>query len=212
MSLKSKLRTLLKIDPRIMRKLRKVVAPFRRIGLKKQFTIFSDNCWGGRLYDKFALQYLSPTIGLAIEESDYIKFLLNLDYYISLTPKPIINNQKKVNDEWGYYDCLLGDIKIQFRHYRDVNDAINKWERRKHRIFKDNIIVKMSYYDNQPDVLNAFISLPYKKILFTSDEKLVKNNNDLLKIIYIPKESIDAEFVTSDSKLKLKDIKSLINL
>lgn len=101
MSLKSKLRTLLKIDPRIMRKLRKVVAPFRRIGLKKQFTIFSDNCWGGRLYDKFALQYLSPTIGLAIEESDYIKFLLNLDYYISLTPKPIINNQKKVNDEWG---------------------------------------------------------------------------------------------------------------
>ena len=70
----------------------------------------------------------------------------------------------------------------------------------------------MSYYDNQPDVLNAFISLPYKKILFTSDEKLVKNNNNLLKIIYIPKESIDAEFVTSDSKLKLKDIKSLINL
>ena len=47
MELKAKLRKLLKIDPRVMRKMRKVLAPIRRIGLMKQFTIFSNNCWGG---------------------------------------------------------------------------------------------------------------------------------------------------------------------
>lgn len=47
MGLKTKLRKMLKIDPRVMRRMRKVLAPIRRIGLKKQFTIFSNNCWGG---------------------------------------------------------------------------------------------------------------------------------------------------------------------
>ena len=213
MGLKTKLRKMLKIDPRVMRRIRKILAPIRRNGLKKQFTIFSNNCWGGRLYDKFSLPYLTPTIGLAMDTADFIKFLENYEYYFSLELKPIEDVQKQVNGEWGFYDCTLGDIKILFRHYRNVNDAITKWNRRKERIVKDNIIVKLTCYDDDvdTDVLDRFIKLPYKKILFLSDEELVKKYESSCRVVYIPKDKTDSEFVVSDSKLKLKEIKKIIN-
>lgn len=55
MSIKSKIRNLLKIDPRTTRKLRKILAPIRRIGVKKEFTIYSNNCWGGDFMINFPL-------------------------------------------------------------------------------------------------------------------------------------------------------------
>lgn len=215
MTLKERIKRLLKVDPRIVRRLRKIISPIRRIGLKKEFTILADNCWGGRVYDKLGLQYLTPTIGLGIEVNDFIKFLKNYDYYFTLKPKPIENEQKKVNDEWGFYDCTLGDIKILFRHYRNSNDAIEKWERRKQRIKKDNIIVKMSYYQKEIDydLLNEFFNLPFKKILFVCHKELLdygKNYN--CKTIYIPEEQTNEEFTIADKKLKLKEIKKIINL
>ena len=46
------------------RKIRKFFSPIKRIGLKnKSFSIISNNCWGGIVYDIFGLQYRSPTIG-----------------------------------------------------------------------------------------------------------------------------------------------------
>lgn len=47
MNIKVLLSRVLKIDPRVMRRLRKITAPIKRIGLKKNFTLFSNNCWGG---------------------------------------------------------------------------------------------------------------------------------------------------------------------
>ncbi len=211
-SLKAKLGRILKIDPRLMRRMRKIVAPFRRVGLKKEFTLLADNCWGGRLYDKFSLQYLTPTIGLAINAEGFVKFVENLDEYLQKELIPIEKEQKRVNSEWGFYPCMLGDIRIEFRHYRNVNDAINKWNRRKLRIKKENIIVKMSYYGNtNNDVIERFKKIPCKKILFTDKEDLILLRNEYTKVVYIPKESIGSEFVYSDSKLKLKELKRFIN-
>ena len=214
MSVKSKIRNLLKIDPRTTRKLRKILAPIRRIGVKKEFTIYSNNCWGGRLYDKFSYKYLTPTIGLGLEPEDFIKFLENPDFYFNQELKPIKEIQKKVNDEWGYYDCRCDDIKILFRHYRDVNDAIDKWNRRKERIVKDNIIVKFTYFEDNIDksLIERFIKLPYKKlILFIKDKDIYNEYKDKCSCVYFPNDSYKEEFVASDKYLKLKDIKKIIN-
>ena len=73
----------MRIDPRLTRKIRRLIAPFRRVGIKRKFTIFSNNCWGGRLYDKFGLMYLTPTIGLAMSPADFVKFCSNYNYYFS---------------------------------------------------------------------------------------------------------------------------------
>lgn len=214
MSIKSKIRKILKIDPRVMRRMRKIIAPLRRIGLKKKFTLFADNCWGGRLYDKFSLQYLSPTIGLAMDNMDFIKFLENYEYYLNLNLNPIYNDQKKVNGEWGFYDCSLGDIRIKFRHYRNVNDAIDKWNRRKKRIIKENIIVKMTYFSQEVDesLLDRFDVLPFKKILFVTNKELITSKySKNSRIVFIPKNETESEFIVSDSTLKLKELKKIIN-
>lgn len=210
--LKVLVRKMINPDPRLLRKIRKLFAPFKRIGLKKEFTIFSNNCYGGRLYDKFGLQYLTPTIGLAISCDDYIKFLENFDYYFTLDLVPIEEKQKKVNNERGFYDCQLGDIVIGFRHYRDSQDAIKKWNRRKTRVKQDNIIVKMSYYSETIDdeLVSRFAKLPYKKILFTNHESLMKYSN-IGRIVILPIDCGDKEFVLADQILKDKEMKKIIN-
>ena len=49
----------------------------------KHFTIISDNCWGGRIYQELGLPYQSPFIGLFIYSPDYVKLLANLKHYLS---------------------------------------------------------------------------------------------------------------------------------
>lgn len=70
------------IIAQIKRRIEKIFAIFYKKGLKnKTFSILSNNCWGGKIYDKYALPYLTSTIGLWIPPTDYIKFLKNLDFY-----------------------------------------------------------------------------------------------------------------------------------
>ena len=49
----------------------------------KEFTIISNNCWGGMIYESYGLQKQTPTVGLFIMPDDYIKFLRNLREYVS---------------------------------------------------------------------------------------------------------------------------------
>lgn len=44
-----------------------------------EFTIISNNCWGGFIYQKYGLKYQSPTIGLFFMGKDYIKFCSNVN-------------------------------------------------------------------------------------------------------------------------------------
>ena len=47
------------------------------------FSIISNNCWGGSVYRRYGLQYKSPTIGLYFFAEEYIKFLMNLEISIN---------------------------------------------------------------------------------------------------------------------------------
>ena len=180
--------------------------------LKRISLYFQTIVGGGRLYDKFSLPYLTPTIGLSMTCADFLELLENLDYFLSVEPVIIEAEQKRVNNEFGIYNCMLGNIKIDSRHYRDAKDAIAKWNRRKKRIFYDNIIVKMSYYTDEidNDILYRFSRLPYKKILFTNKKELLQKE-DLGRVVFIDSPDGENEFILSDSQLKLKEIKSIIN-
>ena len=49
----------------------------RRIKQLKQtdFTIISNNCWGGMIYESYGLSKQSPTVGMFFMAPDYIKFV-----------------------------------------------------------------------------------------------------------------------------------------
>ena len=45
------------------------------------FTIISNNCWGGLVYESYGLPKNSPTVGMFFMAEEYIKFVSNLKYY-----------------------------------------------------------------------------------------------------------------------------------
>ena len=141
------------------------------------FTIISNNCWGGFIYQQFGLEYTTPTIGMGFIDDDYIKFLEQLDYYLSLTPifidpkdAPDYDLRKKLRggSEIDYPVAKLDNITLWFTHYHSKEEALVKWERRKQRINHKKLLIKWSQrYNQSPELLERFLSLPYtNKIAF----------------------------------------------
>jgi len=163
------------------RRLRKTVSPFRRMGLhNKTFSLISNNCWGGIVYDKFGLQYRTPTIGLLLGPSDYIKFVTHLSYYLSFDA--VVDHSedgKEVrngNDNNLFYG-KFGDIRLYFVHYRSAEDAVVKWKRRRKRVDlgNNNIFVELSDISVAGEQLTDeeignFARLPYQKVFFTANK------------------------------------------
>lgn len=142
----------------------------------KDFTIISNNCWGGRIYQRYALQYTSPTVGLMFYADEYIKFVSNLRYYVehelTFIPKTKSKYYQYYKDKEKYYPIgVLDDIEIVFLHYKSEEEAREKWNRRKARINWDNLIVKFNDQNRcTPEHIKAFDKLPYKhKICFVAN-------------------------------------------
>lgn len=138
---------------KIREKLNPVFAKRRRKKLNSlDFTIISNNCWGGHVYRYFGLPYNSPTIGLYFYSPDYVKFCSNIEFYIKCNLDFITYEESKYKDDLvkhGHTKCPIGildrDIEIIFLHYKSVSEAKEKWERRCKRINYDNLIYKLSF-------------------------------------------------------------------
>lgn len=129
----------------------------------KNFTILCNNCVAGVILHELGEKFNTPTINLWFEASDYIKFLENLDYYLS---QPLI--EIKSNED--YPVAKLHDIKIYFMHYKSFDEAKIKWEQRVNRINKENLyLIFVQREGCTEDLLKRFDNLPYRnKVAFTS--------------------------------------------
>ncbi len=141
------------------------------------FSIISSNCVGGIIYHDLGKKFLSPTINLYFEAKDFIKFLKNFDYYISL------ELEEDFNKKYNYPVAKLGDLKLYCVHYDSYKEVKSKWEERCKRINKDNLFVIMSERDFCSEVeIKEFDQLPYKnKIIFVS-----KPMPEIKSAYYIP--------------------------
>ena len=159
-------------------KIRELLNPYfgpirrRMAGLKKDnsFTIISNNCWGGHVYRYFNLFYSSPTVGMFFFAEEYLRFLRNLKYYLSLNIRFITISESRYRDiliERNNPNCPIGvldDVEIVFLHYHSAEEAYQKWNRRKERMDFSRIIVKMSEQNLcTPEHLKEFDSLPYQE-------------------------------------------------
>lgn len=143
----------------------------------RDFTIIANNCWGGVVYEYFGLRKNSPTVGTYFFSEDYIRFVSNLEYYLSQGLKMINSSESK------YHEVLeikkqtnvpigkLNDIEVFFLHYKTPMEAQEKWNRRVKRINWDNIILKFSEMNLcRYEHLQLFDMLPYKKVLFVKKD------------------------------------------
>lgn len=149
---------------------------------ESNLTIFSCNCWGGSCYHYLGLAFLSPTINMFFEPSEYIKFLAGLDEYLSL-PLQFVETRYETNLKRDYPVGQLGDIRLYFNHYVDFEHAKECWERRKKRIHMENVLC-VGYTESKEDVL-AFDQLPYRnKVIFIPQDLAVSDTASSCRVFY----------------------------
>lgn len=148
----------------------------RRPLKNRDFSIISNNCWGGLVSQHYGLPYNSPTCGLGIRGVDYIRFCSDIHRYINLQLQFIpFEESSRRNQYIGFRPfpvARLDDIEIYFTHYHTEEEAATKWYRRAKRINWDNIIFKLSHRESftEDDIKNfAALDLPNKLIFAEED-------------------------------------------
>lgn len=145
--------------------LRKFVNKRNRKALRNTTpSVISSNCNGAFILHDLGLQFRSPFVNLWVTPKDYIKFLQNMEHYLSC--------ELKFTTEEGisYPIGLLDDVRIYFQHYHSEAEAKEKWETRTKRINLDNLFILFCDRDGCTyEDLQAFDALPYKnKVVFTN--------------------------------------------
>lgn len=151
----------------------------------KDFTIISNNCWGGTVYQDLNISYKSPFVGMFIMSPDYLKLLKNLDYYLSqeltFSKKSKYEEINKKRETDPYPIGNLDDVELALMHYKSEEEAKDKWDRRKKRMNLENIFVKACEQNGSSwEFLREFDELPYEnKVVFTA-----KDYHELKNAVY----------------------------
>ena len=142
----------------------------------KDFTILSNNCWGGSVYQKYGLPYLTPTAGLFFLGDDFVKFCADWQRYtrmkLEFIPWESARYYPAIKDDKPYPVAKLGDIEVYFMHYPTAQEAEEKWLRRVERINPERLIFKLSQRECcTKEDLQRFMELPHpNKICFSYDQ------------------------------------------
>ena len=198
-------------------RMRAKLAPIRRKAIvDTSFTIISNNCWAGIVYQRYGLQYATPTVGVYFFAEDYIRFISNLRHYLSI-PVQMISVDESVHRDVIlkrhheiYPIGRIDDVEIVFRHYKTEQEALEKWERRKKRVNFGNLIVKFSEMNQcNEELLKRFGDVPFdtKFAFVTCPEKVT----DRFFVHYHGYEKLD--HIPDDTKYYSRniDINALIN-
>ncbi|MEK3772591.1 DUF1919 domain-containing protein [Paenibacillus sp. FSL R5-0887] len=126
------------------------------------FSLISDDCWGGFLYKQLGLSYNTPFMWMYIRNNDYLKLISDIPYYL--------NQKLKFISIPGYNHPigLLDDVYIFFNHYRNAEEAEGKWKKRLERFNWDNIYYKFSAVcEEDASIFNTILKDTDKKVSFS---------------------------------------------
>ena len=126
------------------------------------FTISSNNCVGGLIYKQMGLPYKTPFVALFILPEDYYRLTKDIRTYLEL---PIVFDEelKLFEPSQSFYPVgHLGDVTLHFLHYKSIEEARDKWNRRIKRMNWNNIYFKCDNKDGISDeLLEKIDQLPY---------------------------------------------------
>lgn len=176
---------LLEKNPLVKRRIRAMQS-----GIKNDtMTFLCPNCIGGILFHDLGLKFQSPTVNLMMLQTDFLKFVMNLDYYLSL------EFEFYTHTEHVFPCARLGDIDVHFTHYHSQKEALLKWEDRVKRIDKDNMFVFIEERDGltKEDILSlknlpvrgvvAFTAHHYPDIPYAVHIKKYENEGEVGNIL-----------------------------
>ncbi len=102
------------------------------------FTIISNNCDAGIIYNSLRVKFFTPTINLWLEDEDYLKLIYNLKEYIEKGQLEELE-QNEYSYPVGLLKAPCGEVKIKFMHYKTFEQAKEKWIERSKRINWNNL-------------------------------------------------------------------------
>lgn len=142
----------------------KIFSTIRKRKLKNHNpSILANNCNGGVMTHDLGLQFNSPLVNAGMYAEYYIKFLKNIEHYLS---QPLVRIE---DDPDGWYTAKCDDIQILLGHTKTYEESLANWERRKKRFNPDNMFVV--FCDKMGctyDMIKEFDELPIKnKVIFT---------------------------------------------
>lgn len=130
--------------------------------INNNFSLIANNCNGCFISHDLGLRFNSPTVNLYFHIGDFVKLLENLKYYLSLELKEA---------KWDKYPIgMLGDIKVKLLHYKNFQEAKEKWDERCKRIDFNNLFILATDQDGcDYSIIKRFNELPYKnKVMLTN--------------------------------------------
>lgn len=145
----------------------------------REFTIISNNCWGGTVYESYGLLKQSPTVGMFVMPKDFIRLCSDLERYLSLPLEFVRPEESRyaealgADPRWGSYLVgRLGDVELEMLHHHDEAEARAKWDRRLGRVRWDRLIFKLNDQNGATEEdLEAFDALPLgHKVVFAARE------------------------------------------
>jgi uncharacterized protein (DUF1919 family) len=149
--------------------------------LKNQnFSIISNDCWAGEVYQHFNLAYNTPFVGLFLMAPCFVSLCEDLDVlndeirFISKS-KYDERNERRTQTKNFYPIGEIGDgIEIQFLHFNSEQEAVEKWNRRMTRLNRDNLFIKLdgSKDGATVELIDRFDRLPFaNKVCLLVDDK-----------------------------------------
>ena len=198
-----------RISRKIGDRMNPLLAKRRRANLARTtFSIISNNCWAGSVYRRYGLPYATPTVGLYFFADDYVKYVSRLHHY-TFAPLEFIDARESRHSkelaekgELGKPVGVLDDIEVVFLHYPTVEEAREKWKRRRERINWDDVFIKFSQMNGcSNENLHAFDAIPHhNKLCFTASPR-----PELSCAVYFPGYS-EREGVLNDTDYYAKYI------
>lgn len=191
----------------------------------KNFTIISNNCWGGTVYEAYDLPKGSPTVGMFFIAKDYIEFLSDLKGYIGgklVFIKPEESRWKEMTEvsgdkRFGHYPVGVlsngkNTIEIFFLHYHSEQEARDKWERRINRINWNKILVKFNDQNGCTETeVEKFMSFPFKNKLFFTCKHWPNEDGRYTIIHQFPKNDVIMASYEPFGKSKYIDLTDVLN-
>lgn len=190
------------------------------------FTILSNNCWAGMIYESYHLQKQTPTVGLFFMAEDYIRFLSGLREYVSselqfIKPEESRwRGEKTIADDIRFGSYPVGrltagqeHVEIFFLHYHSENEAKEKWERRAKRINWDRLLVKFNDQNGCTEQeVRDFFHLPFRnKLFFTCRDWNLCSDEGYIRIRQFPKHDVVMASYEPFGKSKYIDMTKVIN-
>lgn len=160
------------IRERLMRKI--YCKKIRIINQNRDFTVISQNCIGGVIYNNLGLEFKSPTINVFIEDENFVKLVGNLEYYLQFEAMPITDCFiDPVDNNIKYPKIRVGDIEICCLHYKDCAEAIEAWEKRRMRVNLKNVYVIGNSWNmhGRKELVEELLRVSkYKTVVFTTEK------------------------------------------